>query len=284
MMNKIEARKLKKKYDNFSLNDISFSIPKGYITGLIGKNGMGKTTTIKCILSLNKYNGEIFYDGNKIKDLGYLQDVGVIMSDSFLAKDWTLTLVNKAMKVGYDNWNEDTYFSYLKRFDLNKSLKVQELSRGMKIKLMLSIALSHKANTLILDEPTSGLDPSMRDEFTDIIKDFISIDGNTVVYSTHITQDLDRIADYIIFIDDGNIIFNGPMEDFLDMYVVVKGGEEDLDLIKGLNIIGFKKTSLYFEALVEKKNLHNIDDKLVFENPDIEKIMVLYGRKNNGEY
>ena len=284
MMNKIEARKLKKKYDNFSLNDMSFSIPKGYITGLIGKNGMGKTTTIKCILSLNKYNGEIFYDGNKIKDLGYLQDVGVIMSDSFLAKDWTLTLVNKAMKVGYDNWNEDTYFSYLKRFDLNKSLKVQELSRGMKIKLMLSIALSHKANTLILDEPTSGLDPSMRDEFTDIIKDFISIDGNTVVYSTHITQDLDRIADYIIFIDDGNIIFNGPMEDFLDMYVVVKGGEEDLDLIKGLNIIGFKKTSLYFEALVEKKNLHNIDDKLVFENPDIEKIMVLYGRKNNGEY
>lgn len=284
MMNKIEARKLKKKYDNFSLNDMSFSIPKGYITGLIGKNGMGKTTTIKCILSLNKYNGEIFYDGNKIKDLEYLQDVGVIMSDSFLAKDWTLTLVNKAMKVGYDNWNEDTYFSYLKRFDLNKSLKVQELSRGMKIKLMLSIALSHKANTLILDEPTSGLDPSMRDEFTDIIKDFISIDGNTVVYSTHITQDLDRIADYIIFIDDGNIIFNGPMEDFLDLYVVVKGGEEDLDLIKGLNIIGFKKTSLYFEALVEKKNLHNIDDKLVFENPDIEKIMVLYGRKNNGEY
>lgn len=279
MINKIETVGLFKKYNNFVLDNLSLSIPKGYITGLIGKNGMGKTTTIKCILSLLNYEGELKVDGNLIKDYKYLQDVGVIMDDSFLCKDWTLDQVNTAMKIGYRNWNEETFFDYLDRFYLNMDSKVKELSRGMKIKLMLAIALSHKANLLILDEPTSGMDPSMRDELSDILQDFVQDENNTVLFSTHITQDLDRIADYIIFLDKGKIVFQSSKEEFDNKYLIVKGGLEDIELLKDKKILGKKQGSLNFEALVEKDGFNLNSDRLVIEKPNIDRIMVLYGKE-----
>ena len=134
MTNKIEVRNLKKTYDNFVLGENSFDIKKGFITGFIGKNGMGKTTTIKSLLSLINYDGEIFIDGQDAKDLNYLQDVGIIMDDSFLSNDWKISMVNEAMKCGYENWQEDKFFSYIKNFGIEKNKKVKELSRGMKIK------------------------------------------------------------------------------------------------------------------------------------------------------
>lgn len=239
---------------------------------------MGKTTSIKCLLSLINHQGQIKFDGNKPSDFAYMQDIGVIMDDSFLAKDWTLKEVNKAMKVGYDRWEEEIFFSYLDNFNLETDSKVKELSRGMKIKLMLAIALSHKANLLILDEPTSGMDPSMRDEFTDILQEFVEDEGNTVLFSTHITQDLDRIADYIIFIDEGKIVFEDSKEEFYDTYLVVKGGLDDLGLIKDIKVLGLKRGSYGFEALVEKDKFKIDSDKLVVEKPDIERVMVLFGR------
>lgn len=251
-MNKVEVNNLYKKFSHFTLGENSFSIPRGYITGFIGKNGMGKTTTIKSILSLIHYEGEIFIDGYNANDLTYLQDVGIIMDDSFLSNDWTLNLVNEAMTIGYKNWNEEKFFNFLSRFGLERDAKVKDLSRGMKIKLMLSIALSHEANLLILDEPTSGLDPSMRDELADILQEFVSDENNTVLFSTHITQDLDRIADYIIFIDDGKIVFSDSMEHFKNKYLVVKGGLEDLALLDATNILGMKKGKHHFEALVDR--------------------------------
>jgi len=202
-MNKIEIKNLKKDYQNFALKDVNFSIPAGYVTGFIGRNGMGKTTTIKSILSLIQYQGKILsiHDDEKTKLDN--QKIGVIMDDSFLAKDWNMELVNQAMKVGYDKWEENTYWNFLEKFNIDRKLKVKELSRGMKIKLMLSIALSHNAELLILDEPTSGLDPSMREEFVEVISDYMQDDQHTVLFSTHITQDLETIADYIVFIDNG---------------------------------------------------------------------------------
>ena len=161
-MNKVEIKNLNKKYPNFSLENVSFSIPKGYVTGFIGKNGMGKTTTIKSIISLNRYDGNVRFGSDYLNENFDNQKIGVIMADSFLAKDWNMGLVNKAMKVGYDNWNEESFRSYIAKFNINEKMKVKELSGGMKIKLMLAIALSHRAELLILDEPTSGLDPSMR--------------------------------------------------------------------------------------------------------------------------
>lgn len=279
MTNKIEVRNLKKTYDNFVLGENSFDIKKGFITGFIGKNGMGKTTTIKSLLSLINYDGEIFVDDEDAKNLNYLQDVGVIMDESFLAKDWKISMVNEAMKCGYENWDQDKFFTYIKNFGIGKNKKVRELSRGMKIKLMFSIALSHKANLLILDEPTSGLDPSMRDELTDMLKEFVEDENNTVLFSTHITEDLDRIADYIIFIDRGKIVEECPKEEFLEKYFVLMGGAEDRDLMKDFDLLGIKTSDTSFEALVKNIEIEKIPEDLVVEKPDINKILVLYGRK-----
>lgn len=279
MTNKIEVKNLKKTYDNFVLGEDSFEIKKGFITGFIGKNGMGKTTTIKSLLSLINYEGEVLVDGEDARNLNYLQNVGIIMDDSFLSKDWKISLVNEAMKCGYENWKEEEFFEYVKKFGIEKDKKVRELSRGMKIKLMLSIALSHEANLLILDEPTSGLDPSMRDELTDILKDFVEDENNTVLFSTHITEDLDRIADYIIFIDDGKIIDSCSKEEFLEKYLVLKGGPEDRDLLKDFEVLGIKANSTSFDALVKNVEREDIPDDLFVEEPDINKILVLYGRK-----
>lgn len=278
MTDKIVARNLSKSYPNFKLGPNDFAIKKGFVTGFIGKNGMGKTTTIKTLLSLINYDGEILIDGDSLNGLSYLQDVGLVMDDSFLAKDWTLELVNEAMDNGYKNWDSESYFTYLERFSLEKDKKVSELSRGMKIKLMLSIAFSHKAKILILDEPTSGLDPSMRDELVDIILEFMEDDENTVLFSTHITQDLDRIADYIIFIDQGKIVFEGSKDQFYDKFLLIKGGIDDFDQIQEYKIFGVKKTKVNFEALVLKEDYED-NLNLVVEDPTIDEVMIYYGRK-----
>lgn len=230
-------------------------------------------------MSLINYHGEIFVDGQDAKNLNYLQDVGVIMDESFLAKDWKISMVNEAMKCGYENWDQDKFFTYIKNFGIEKNKKVRELSRGMKIKLMFSIALSHKANLLILDEPTSGLDPSMRDELTDMLKEFVEDENNTVLFSTHITEDLDRIADYIIFIDQGKIVEECPKEEFLEKYFVLMGGAEDRELLKDFDLLGIKASDTSFEALVKDIQDKKIPEELILEKPDINKILVLYGRK-----
>ena len=277
MTEKMLAKNLSKTYDKFKLGPNDFAIKKGFVTGFIGKNGMGKTTTIKALLSLINYDGDIFIDDKKIEDLSYLQDVGLVMDDSFLGKDWTLDLVNEAMTVGYENWDTDTYYSYLDKFGLEEGKKVEELSRGMKIKLMLAVALSHQAKILILDEPTSGLDPAMRDELVDIILDFMENEDHTVLFSTHITQDLDRIADYIVFIDEGKIVFEGSKDALYDKFLLVKGGLDDYELIKKFKIYGQKKTKVNFEVLILREDFVE-DNKLVTEVPSIDQIMIYYGR------
>lgn len=277
MTYKIMAKNLSKTYDKFKLGPNDFAIKKGFVTGFIGKNGMGKTTTIKALLSLINYDGEIFLDGKKINDLTYLQDVGLVMDDSFLGKDWTLDLVSEAMAIGYDRWDAKTYYEYLNKFGLEKEKKVCELSRGMKIKLMLAIALSHQAKILILDEPTSGLDPAMRDELVDMILDFMEDPDHTVLFSTHITQDLDRIADYIVFTDQGKIVFEGPKDEFYDKFLLIKGGLDDFEKIKNFKVYGQKKSKVNFEALVLREDYRE-DENLVAEVPSIDQIMIYYGR------
>ena len=278
MTDKILAKNLSKTYEKFKLGPNDFAIKKGFVTGFIGKNGMGKTTTIKALLSLINYDGEIFLDGKKINNLTYLQDVGLVMDDSFLGKDWTLDLVNEAMAIGYDRWDAKTYYEYLNKFGLEKEKKVCELSRGMKIKLMLAVALSHEAKILILDEPTSGLDPAMRDELVDMILDFMENENHTVLFSTHITQDLDRIADYIVFIDQGKIVFEGIKDELYDKFLLIKGGLDDFEKIKNMKILGQKMSKVNFEALVLKED-YKEDENLVAEVPTIDEIMIYYGRK-----
>lgn len=195
-----------------------------------------------------------------------------------MGKDWTLDLVNDAMAVGYENWNSKSYYAYLDKFNLEREKKVEELSRGMKIKLMLAVALSHDAKILILDEPTSGLDPAMRDELVDMILDFMENPEHTVLFSTHITQDLDRIADYIVFIDEGKIVFEGLKDEFYDKFLLIKGGLDDYGKIQNLKILGQKMSKVNFEALILKDDYIE-NESLVAEAPTIDDIMIYYGRK-----
>ena len=278
-MNKIEIKNLKKDYQNFTLKNVNFSIPEGYVTGFIGRNGMGKTTTIKSILSLIQYQGEILsIHGDEETKLDN-QKIGVIMDDSFLAKDWNMELVNQAMKVGYDAWSENTYWEFLEKFHIDKKLKVKELSRGMKIKLMLSIALSHNAELLILDEPTSGLDPSMREEFVEVISDYMQDDNHTVLFSTHITQDLETIADYIVFIDNGEIVLALEKEEFINHFMILKCGLESQNILDSSAILGKKKTKYNIEYLVKRDAIQEIPNEYVEDAITIDKIMILYGRE-----
>ena len=278
-MNKIEIKNLKKDYQNFALKDVNFSIPEGYVTGFIGRNGMGKTTTIKSILSLIQYQGEILSIHGDDKTKLNNQKIGVIMDDSFLAKDWNMELVNQAMKVGYDEWNENAYWKFLEKFNIDKKLKVKELSRGMKIKLMLSIALSHNAELLILDEPTSGLDPSMREEFVEVISDYMQDDNHTVLFSTHITQDLETIADYIVFIDNGEIVLALEKEEFINYFMILKCGLENQNILDSSAILGQKKTKYNIEYLVKRDAIDEIPNEYVEDEITIDKIMILYGRE-----
>ena len=278
-MNKIEIKNLKKNYQNFTLKDVNFSIPEGYVTGFIGRNGMGKTTTIKSILSLIQYQGEILSIHGDDKTKLNNQKIGVIMDDSFLAKDWNMELVNQAMKVGYNAWDESTYWEFLEKFHIDKKLKVKELSRGMKIKLMLSIALSHNAELLILDEPTSGLDPSMREEFVEVISDYMQDDNHTVLFSTHITQDLETIADYIVFIDNGKIVLALEKEEFINYFMILKCGLESQNILDSSAILGQKKTKYNIEYLVKRDAIQEIPNEYVEDEITIDKIMILYGRE-----
>lgn len=278
-MNKIELRNLSKNYSAFSLKNVKFSVPKGYVTGFIGKNGMGKTTTIKAILSLIHFDGTIEIDNNSLQENEFNQQIGIVMDDSFLAKDWNMKLVNQAMKIGYINWNEGLFWKYLSEFRIDKNLKVKELSRGMKIKLMLAIALSHKAELLILDEPTSGLDPSMRDEFVGIISEYMEDENHTVLFSTHITQDLEAIADYIVFIDEGEIVLSGEKDNFINHFMILKG---ETGLVKDIDensILGKKITSYNAELLVKRQDLKTIPKGFIEDVVTIDRIMVLYGRE-----
>lgn len=280
MENKMELLKVDKKFKTFSLENINLPIPKGFITGFVGLNGAGKTTSIKLLLSLLKEDsGEIRYENNTIIDNSYLQDVGVVMDDLFLVKDWKITDVDKAMAIGYDNWQRDKFFDYVEKFGINPKLKVKELSKGMKTKLMLAIAMSHKATLLILDEPTIGLDPSMREIFKEMMMEFVTDENNTVLFSTHITQDLENMSDYIAFIDSGKMVDFEQKDDFLEKYILLKGDTKELDKINQNNIIGKKVTQYGFEALINRKDYKEVYDNITMEIPSINDILVMYGRK-----
>ena len=285
MTNTVQFKNVSKQYKNFLLDGISFNIPKGYITGFIGPNGSGKTTTIKAMLSLIAQDkGEITIFENLINnDNSYLQDVGVVMDEAFLVKDWKIDDVREALSTFYKNWDDTSFNSYLQRFRIPLTNKVSELSRGMTVKLMLAIALSHKAKLLVLDEPTSGLDPSSREEVCEILQEYMKDEENSVFFSTHITSDLESIADFIIFIINGKIKYAGTKDDILDQYVLIKGGLDDLEIIDSSTLIGTKKNSLSFEAIIDKEDINNVVD-LIIEPVSLEQLIIFFNRGENYEH
>jgi len=254
--NCLELKGVKKSFPGFKLDNISFSLPKGYIMGLVGPNGAGKTTTIQLILNmLEKDAGEIFVFGkDNIKSESVIkQDIGVVFDTTFYVDTWTVKDTEKAVSVFYKNWNHDVFNKMIKDFDLQTNKKVKELSRGMQMKLMLACAFSHDAKLLILDEPTSGLDPVIRDEFLETLQEYIKDGERSVLFSTHITTDLERVADYITLINQGKVIYTGSMESLMGSYRLIKGRARDLTEELEKIIVGLRKTDMGFEGLIDAK-------------------------------
>lgn len=279
MTNILEVSSLSKHYDGFQLNDINFTIPKGYIMGLIGPNGSGKTTTIKCILNMVKKNSgsiQIFGFDHIEHEQAIKKEIGVVFDTNYFVAEWNMKQVEASLALFYDQWNSEKFRKMLERFRIEPNKKVQELSKGMQMKLMVACAFSYDAKLLILDEPTSGLDPVSRDELLNILAEYIEDGEHSVLFSTHITSDLDKIADYITFINFGECIFTGGKDEFIDLYRIVRGGKEELNEKYKKLLIGLREYSTGYEALIKTTDLAHyanmmgeaatIDDIIIFIN------------------
>ena len=219
MENALEVKNLCKKYDNFELKNITFNLPTGMIMGFIGENGAGKTTTIKAILNIIKSSkGEIKIFGldNHKEDKKIKEDIGVVLDDMFFPEILTPNDINSIMKNIYKNWDSKMFYDYLKEFSLLPNKQIKTFSKGMRKKLEIITALSHHPKLLILDEPTSGLDPIARNEVIDIFQNILAKDNCSILLSSHITTDLEHIADYITFISNGKIILSKTTNELLD--------------------------------------------------------------------
>ena len=280
MENAIELKNICKSYLDFHLDNISFNVPKGTIVGLIGENGAGKTTTIKSILNIIDTKGtiQVWNQDHKKREKEIKQDLGVVLDDSFLSMYLTAKGLNSIMKEFYTNWDDKLYFKYLQEFKLPSNKLIKDFSSGMKMKLKIIIAISHAPNVLLLDEPTSGLDPIVRNELLDVFRKYILDDEErSILISSHITSDLEHIADYIVFIHEGKIIFNLATSDLLENYGIVKCNEKDFKSLNSNDYISYKKGKYQYEVLVDNKK--EIMKKYKFEvidKPSIDEIMLFY--------
>lgn len=232
--NIIELKNITKDYGDFKLDNISFSVPEGCVCGFIGQNGAGKTTTIQIILdAINKDAGEVYLFGESIeKDSAALREnIGVVFDEMGFHDFLTAKQINTIMKNIYKNWNEKKYFEYLKRFSLPTKKACGSFSRGMRMKLQIATALSHDAKLLIMDEPTSGLDPIVRNEMLQIFHEYVMQDDHTILLSSHITGDLEKLADEVVFIDSGKIVLKGNKEEILEKHGILQCKKEELEKI-----------------------------------------------------
>ena len=282
MENILSVKDLTKKYEGFILNEVSFQLPKGCIMGLVGENGAGKTTIIKLILNLIKKDGgniKVFELDNIENDTKIKDRIGVVLDESNFHDNLKAMDISTIMKNIYNNWNKELFLKYLDRFKLPKDKRVKDYSKGMKMKLSISVALSHDPQLLILDEPTGGLDPIVRSEILDIFLDFIQDEEKAILFSTHITSDLDKIADYITFIHNGSIIFSESKEELVDNYGIIKCGANDFNRVEKRDIIGFRKNQFGYEVLVTNKEKNKFKYKdLIMDNANLEDIMLFYIR------
>jgi ABC-2 type transport system ATP-binding protein len=274
----IELDGVTKQYSNFKLDKVSFVVPKGCIMGFVGENGAGKTTTIKSILNLINLNDGII----KVFGLDYKKDerkmkeqIGVVFDESYFHDNLTINHISKIMGKIYSNWQDDVFEKYINQLKLPKDKIIKEYSRGMKMKLSLAAALSHQAKLLILDEATSGLDPIVRDEILDIFLEFIQNEEHTILLSSHITSDLEKVADYITFIHEGKIVFSKSKDDLIYCYGIVHCKKEDYDKLDKDHIVGVRKNQFGYEVMVDnKRELERYNKDLIIDNTSIEEIIL----------
>ena len=264
----IQINQLVKKYKNFQLGPITVSIPKGMIIGLIGENGAGKTTLMKSLLGIiHPDSGDI-----QMKE----EHVGVVLDQSFFPELLTANDIHFIMKDIYTTWDSTLFFDYLKRFQLPKNKIIKEMSKGMRKKLEIITALSHHPSLLILDEPTSGLDPVVRNEVLDLFLEFIQDEQHTILFSTHITSDLEHISDYIIFLDQGQIILEEERDVLQNDYGILKCGLKEFEQVDPKDYLYYKKGKYQCEMLVKEKNkIQKKYKNMVIDPITLEELMIL---------
>lgn len=282
-MDLLEVKGLSKHYKKFFLEDISFIIPAGYIMGYIGQNGAGKTTTLNAITHLVRPDaGETEIDGVTFKKnpVAYRESIGYIGDASYFPDDLTQNDVRKILSLFYSGFDVHKYKAYTDRWELPEKGKIKNYSRGMKVKLMFAAALSRDTKLLILDEATNGLDPVMRKEILGLLQDYISDGEKSVLFSTHIMEDLQDIADFIFLIDQGKKVVCDTKDELLERYLLVKGGTEDLTVEMQKELIGIEKGEYGFRALFDTDKNTLLSSTLSIEKPTIDQIVVHMIRQN----
>ncbi len=287
--NAIEIKNLTKKYDGFCLDSISFSLPKGSIMGFIGQNGSGKTTTIKSILNIIKRDsGDIKLLGldNIADEYEIKENLAAVFDEIPFHDSFNAIKLNKMFRGLYRNWNEEQFWAYVDKFSLPRKKKIAKLSKGMKMKLQIATALSHNAKLLVMDEATTGLDPVVRNEILDIFREYIMADEQrSILMSSHITSDLEKIADSVAFIDKGKLLLCGYKDEILDSYGLIKCSKEDYQSIDKADIISARISDFGVEALVcDKEATASKYSGLLIEKTTLEEIMLFYVNSEKKEW
>jgi ABC-2 type transport system ATP-binding protein len=286
MQNVLEIENLNKDYGDFKLKDVSFALPQGFIMGLVGPNGAGKTTIIKLILNLLRRDGgdiKVFGLDNVNHEVAVKSRIGFVHDTPFFYESLTLKSLKATVAPFYKDWDDELFYRLLREFNLPAGKLFRKLSRGMKMKFALAVALSHQADFIILDEPTSGLDPVFRRELLARLSALIQDEKKSVLFSTHITSDLERIADYITFIHDGRVVFSTAKDEVLEKWAVVKAGNELLNDDSRKFFKGIRKREFGFEALTSDaaEARRRFAGKAVIEKASLEDIMYYTTRGGN---
>lgn len=269
---------LTKQYDDFALDNVSFEVPKGSIVGLIGENGAGKSTTLYAALGLISRDAgsvSVFGQGDIGKE--NKDDIGVVFDGSNYPDSLSPGQLGKVFQNIYRSWDEQRYRKLLEQFSLPEDKKIKQFSKGMKMKYSIAVALSHHSRLLVLDEATSGLDPVIRDEILDMFLDFIQDEEHAILVSSHITSDLEKVADYIVFIHKGRVIFSKPKDELLEDYGIIKCGAEQFDMIDREDIVSYRKQDYEWQILVsDRKKAETKYPKAMIMPAVIDEIMLLY--------
>ncbi|MDO5559818.1 MAG: ABC transporter ATP-binding protein [Oscillospiraceae bacterium] len=286
--NAIELRDVTKKYDGFTLDRISFNVPKGCIMGFIGQNGAGKTTTIRSLLHITNI------DGGEIKMLGLdhigdeqeIKDrISVVLDDIPFHEMLTAKDIGRIFEGLYTRWDNSVYQQYLKRFGLPEKKKTGQFSKGMKMKLQIACALSHNAELLIMDEPTAGLDPIIRDEILHIFMEYLQDGERSILLSSHITSDLEKIADSVTYIDNGKILISGYKDELLESHGVIKCSKKELSNIDSTDIISVRINAYGAQAMVwDRQAVQYKYSGHMIEPTTLEEIMLFYVNRDKKEW
>lgn len=255
--NALEVYRLTKRYPDFLLNEVSFAVPRGTIVGLIGENGAGKSTTIKAILNLIKKDaGQIEILGRKEQEIDFdtRNRIGVVFDKHNFPASMSPNNLGKLLETVYPLWDRNLYWELLKKLSLPLNRKIKKLSKGMKMKLAIAVALSHHSEILILDEATSGLDPIVRDDILDILLEFVQEENHSILVSSHITSDLEKIADYIVFLHEGRVVFSKPKDELRYYYGIMKCGAAQFEKIDRADIVAYRKQDFEWQILVADRN------------------------------